>query len=649
MRLYLNFEINKESSLRLALIRERENNCGLGHESMCNLFHSAYFNDQELEDYGFQARYLAEMNEDKKKADNSAATGKRFVYTYSQEEIMHANSLHGMKKVHAAQCTNADILPDDDMRIFTTVGDYMNFMNSPGGLTHRNNVNKRRRQQENIFNRYLENGERGYIELCVTSCEWLGVLLSPVLVPVMLLDHWFEAVRQAAWQWIAQFNAQYRREAASDSLTRALGVVSQWVVDWEDEHSALYQNFVRYLDPRRYSVIAYFLDQIQPYLSTPQWMVTVILRAPQLYFEYYFTQKANELPPRRQACLLRRGISIAEEEIKKLEKQIKDYEEVQQLLRAPGTSGEEAWSGPSTNALMRDYGAMGEWQAIADQCISTTVRGYNYSVCFFQSITQQPQDGGTSFTLGRFEHWGAHPDDLSQHRLLEHYLVKNMETQQSEPNKVAVDQNEADDWGVRDLWRTLRTLPRHLWFHLYSLLQPSAQDVQLVRQLVDKLQVAAFGVRPSSASTRVGGGRPRVKGAQGGSNSIFADWNATITETLDQWQRFVIDYNHTFHLLHAPPSAASSHQLDAEMHDYYSSQTYGHGTGCFHVQPDLYRSVLVRFVCGAEHAIVSVDESSVCRYDMLVSTPLACSAYLENQAMDRLDRLGVFGFSKSKK
>jgi len=59
---------------------------------------------------------------------------------------------------------------------------------------------------------------------------------------------------------------------------------------------------------------------------TPAWMWEVIYRAPLLYLDYYLTDKAAQLPPRRQACLLRAAIKTANTELAVLLERIRAHE-----------------------------------------------------------------------------------------------------------------------------------------------------------------------------------------------------------------------------------------------------------------------------------------------------------------------------------
>ena len=77
--------------------------------------------------------------------------------------------------------------------------------------------------------------------------------------------------------------------------------------------------------------------------------------------------------------------------------------------------------------------------------------------------------------------------------------------------------------------------------------------------------------------------------------------------------------------------------------EHYSWQLYDRGTKC-PVKKDA-RVTAVRLHCSPVSEIFEVREPEVCRYVMQVRTPLACGREMEEQAMRRLEQLGVFGFA----
>lgn len=84
-----------------------------------------------------------------------------------------------------------------------------------------------------------------------------------------------------------------------------------------------------------YNILPHFpLIGREDSLITPSWMWEVVYRAPLLYLDFYFTSKAMQLPPRRQACLLRAAIETANTELAVLKDRIHAHEVRSRLLCA---------------------------------------------------------------------------------------------------------------------------------------------------------------------------------------------------------------------------------------------------------------------------------------------------------------------------
>ncbi|KAF9506592.1 hypothetical protein BS47DRAFT_1425958 [Hydnum rufescens UP504] len=57
------------------------------------------------------------------------------------------------------------------------------------------------------------------------------------------------------------------------------------------------------------------------------------------------------------------------------------------------------------------FGKYGEWKKLDGTCIEKDSGEYTYSVCFFGSVTQKPNKGGGTHSLGRFSSWSRSPSD----------------------------------------------------------------------------------------------------------------------------------------------------------------------------------------------------------------------------------------------
>ncbi|CAA7269005.1 unnamed protein product [Cyclocybe aegerita] len=51
------------------------------------------------------------------------------------------------------------------------------------------------------------------------------------------------------------------------------------------------------------------------------------------------------------------------------------------------------------------FGAEGEWKKLDGTCIEKDEGEYIYEVCFFQEVKQKPKNGGSTFSLGKFDSW----------------------------------------------------------------------------------------------------------------------------------------------------------------------------------------------------------------------------------------------------
>jgi hypothetical protein len=80
---------------------------------------------------------------------------------------------------------------------------------------------------------------------------------------------------------------------------------------------------------------------------------------------------------------------------------------------------------------------------------------------------------------------------------------------------------------------------------------------------------------------------------------------------------------------------------------YFTHSVYDRGEPCVSVGGNIERSVQVTFRCGATDTFERMVESETCKYDAIIATPLACTHEVEASSLDTLDRLGVFGFTRS--
>jgi hypothetical protein len=106
----------RETELHFQLLRERENRCAAGIESACEYFHSEYFDEDELMHTGYPLEY--------------AKPRQRLHYEHSAADLEYVSKLSGLERVRMELCPLKTLLPDDDARIYTRVGEYITFMKS---------------------------------------------------------------------------------------------------------------------------------------------------------------------------------------------------------------------------------------------------------------------------------------------------------------------------------------------------------------------------------------------------------------------------------------------------------------------------------------------------------------------------------------
>eukprot|EP01039_Chlorochromonas_danica_P007474 gene7474-8264_t len=635
MRYLLAYEEFFEQDLQWILLRHRQYHCAEGEEKMCDFFYDGYLTEWELMDYGFQREQLEALQQNAKsrvKGKEGQPSLKRFVYT-STEEQKTLEKKEGMARLKASVCQREHLLPDEDTRIFVTVGDYLQFMMSEGGRSYRERQNKKSRTERNFFNRHFSDEERGYRLLAVTVHEFVGLVVSPITLLWQGLEVVMDWIRERTWQAIQEYHRvylekkkQYQQQEYLEGEEAAAGGGGMWVVeeitgqfcqfllDSQDEESTLYRNFIQYLDYRHYDWLVSLEDRLRPVLLRyPLWAGTVLYYTPSLYWDYYVRGKADNLPPRRQACILRNGMAFAEKELIRLNQLIKDYEEVQKIL------------------------------------------------------SQQQEQR-------YFHHWGYEGKGLKQFQYLQRYL-----SQQIQEQKKKSWEEEWDHYGILDFFYQLSTLPNYLLGHGMYYLGVRENDLLWCREQVNLLLRLFFGLKktPSSTyssstststttTTATGTGKLKKKRKSIEDTNIFQYFNQTIHSYLDHFQESFINWNQSFHQNNIFSSTTMTttttttdsrdsniktfqEHVSEELDSYYSIQTYSSGTGCLHIRPDLYRNTLVHLECGAEHRITSIQEVEVCKYEIFVSSPLICSEHLQQQALKDLDKLGVFGFTKKNK
>ncbi len=399
MKFFLyNFEVQREDFLHWQLIRDRENQCAASSSSfpssfssnnndnnnVCSLiYHSKFLTDTELLYEGFPFAF------------KPANEKKRFVWQYSQKEKDYIQRVSGVTKVRAMICSSEHTLPDDSARIFTILGEYLDYMESPHGyailankMKNIGNSNTNNPQHTSYFAQFLENEERGYILAVIVLCEMTGLLVSPITVPLQGVFYLYNHIKWWIWTSLQQSEERYNQHLL-DYYYDEYSYANQTFIfssvfnisknDEEDDKDAtvikapstiptsttkptppttltpsfyfhyIIKSFITllldsdrdntmtfylldYLDLERYPTTNYLLDLYYQTTSIPRWIIRLILNSPFIYYDYYVHGKGSQLPPRRHACLLREGIKTAEEELINIKTQIKQYDEMKDII-----------------------------------------------------------------------------------------------------------------------------------------------------------------------------------------------------------------------------------------------------------------------------------------------------------------------------
>lgn len=562
MRYQLVRESSKEHNLRFTLLRERQARCASGNVEACEYFHASFFDDDELMHEGFPIEGLK----------------RKLRFQHSVEEIAHMNNLHGIERVQYALCTAPVIMPDPSGQIFAHVHELISHIykkniktsekinekksqkNSPKNLNKLKPREKSRlqiRKQSSVLAPFLEDGQRGHTLAGIVVIEVLALPLYPVVLTVQQVLYAGCNLWDHAWVAIQEEARILEYDKTSEEVISPYTVRNLCKILWEmSKEDSQFMNVLNYIDPYTNSFLSAVLDYIDPLFKYPRWISSIVWRAPQMYIDYYFLDKAKDLPVQRNACLLQAGIEAAYAQASILTTNIKDQEDVLQLTTDTDTdrtvgnpvdiattakSRRNRYSNtnininkPDTSKASRaiDYSRDGSWEIVKDVCVDKVIAAYKYQFCFFKEIKQD------YVVIGAYHDWGRRT----------HYM-------------------EGD--------------------------------------------TAAYSASASNSSTWV---------------QYY--WGGTALEV----------------------ETAARNRMKAEVNSkYYLHQYFNKGAACGGGSLEKKRNTEVTFVCSATNAIVDVVESEICVYDMVVSTPAACTREDEDAAMQKLEDLGVFGFSKKPK
>eukprot|EP01034_Spumella_vulgaris_P023625 gene23625-29864_t len=584
--------------------RERASHCGSSSDLLaCEYFKSEYVLDDEVEHEGYPLDLL-----DQKKV---------LQFEYNTKEREYMSKLGAVERVRWSLCPTKTLLPDDDARIFTKVGEYLNFMGTEGAqikaTSHKTVLEKRK---HTLFGAFLEDGERGYEQGVVFLSEWLGLLLSPLIVSTHYALLAYQHTVQYLWTEVQYYSSLDPTESSAAYIPLPFIQLCQYMTTVEVEGSPLY-NAANALDYTSYSGIMAFLDTASETFRTPLWVWEIANRSPCMYYEYYFAGGRMKLPPARKACMLRNGLDVAQTEIDAITEKIKAEDDLRALLLKASSppsavkakKGRKGLAARSTPPVIVDYGADSVFEVLKDVCVEKTFGAYEYSLCFFKEIKQS---GHTS--LGVFTNWGP-PG-----------VVKSTTRPPPKGRKADPSSSIASDLGevfeafgdvVSDVWTQVSE-----WFtgsaeHVFSSVQPVLGEIftpdaaqWLHNQTCSITECDTTGGVYNSATNLMSSGK--------------------------QYESMLKRHRHS----------NGTVMLDA-IERHYSQQFYSEGTVC-QTKQGFARRAEVQLECDVRNDLKEVVELEMCSYRLIVGTPVVCTRHMEERSVAELDRLGVFGFSSAK-
>jgi len=298
MQVYLAREEPWESAVRVMLIREREAQCGRGREKYCDYFNSNFFDGQELMDVGYHPKYRNPR--------------KRFKYQHTEEELSYLNRHSGTERVQYSICHIEDLLPDDDTRIFVQLGEYLKFQPTPGGIQAREQLH-RLRSETRLIASIFDDGPKGMELGGVVLAEVVGFILSPIIVPLDVLE--YLAYSTTAYLW------HKTEDCAVMSPSSTLSYLCDLIIQTDREGTVM-SEVASFFVLDNYSPIVWSKELFYRLLAGPLWFWEVTRRVPRMLYDYYVNRLYTKLPPRRKCCLLRYGLELANMELRKIEERI---------------------------------------------------------------------------------------------------------------------------------------------------------------------------------------------------------------------------------------------------------------------------------------------------------------------------------------
>lgn len=682
LRYWLRREESKESPKHFQLLRDRELRCISGQGEFCDYWQSKFLAKDELWIENAPDGYMDSIRNRVRKPR-------------TQRELEYRATLSSFERVRSSLCNASDIIPDESLRVHTTVGDYLSFQETPGGTSSRKLTANQQRKQT-FFVRFLEGGPKGPVYLLLFLGETLSLVISPVVMPLygvavamergvdMAVDAISECAATAAPHNTENSSNTNRASPYPAVVSQACLVLNQTRVPG----TAAFE-VASFFDYTSYSVPMYLLDNyISPFLKIPYMVARLMYRAPITYYEYYVGRRFLDLPPSRNSCLLRTALEVAEEESVMLRRRIKEENDMLlSLAAAEEDMGGKALLGdmmtqeeadkeidldnvwvtdaakrPSiynffstrfakrtreaTKAGLRrrnrlvDFGPTGELEALKNLCITSSGNtgqgggqgdagglGVGVELCFYKYVSFDNR------LLGRWFDWGPFPD--------------------LDPSNNATAATETSTYEVKDGVVTERVQPLPpkttlAWLGGLASAMRGVKVDQYEMHLKEKRKTRGYWNHQMYTEGAPCDGTI-ISGA------VVADAATPVSVEMELISARVDEDELTMTsagvVRKRDLATVSADDEGKEKREGDDSKSTGIPVEALPVPSSTRRRVQVDLTCGVSTEIDAVrpSESDVCVTIVSVSTPLACTPDVEKDSLDALDRLGVFGFTKSKR
>lgn len=379
LKLWLRREEQSDTRQQLRLLRERESRCALGDEQACDLFHPNWLDGDTLPEDGFRSIYANPRH--------------RTDYQHSREEIQQVERLSGLERIRATLCLSKSLMPDESARVFTSVGEYEKFFSNTASsaiLTKSSSQMKR----ETLFGPFLEFGERGYIEAACAASELIGIVLSPLTLSVRLFLKMLEVTWSFCWR-----QADFCQSNSECPYLLRLISMELMTIDSED---SIFFPLIQFFDLSSNGLFNDITEWLVLRFHVPLWVGSIAWRSPVMYWDYYVMGRGNELPPRRNTCLLKAGVQEAEIQLMDVIQKLKEKEEAREVaLGGSGHSKSTKKLKLQKNSSSIDFGKDRIWESVSRLCLEGTFEQYKYKLCLFDTVKQD------KLLIGKFLGWGG--------------------------------------------------------------------------------------------------------------------------------------------------------------------------------------------------------------------------------------------------